>query len=214
MRSGRKILIFDGTARAGEAPLRAAWRVGAHLYRQLGRVDSAFGASSWNEALAWIAATSAEGTVEELQYWGHGTWGKVHIASDALSIESMLPGHPHERGLQTLRNRLLPSGRALVWFRTCETFGARAGQTFAQNLSRLLHAKVAGHTHVIGALQSGLHGLHPNASPHWSPEEGIQTGTPEAPVQAHQSSRQAPNTLHFMNSKIPPNWFQSSEPNI
>ncbi len=111
--------------------------------------------------------------------------------------------------LDRLRTRLLHDGRALVWFRTCETFGARAGQSFARALADRLGARVAGHTYVIGVLQSGLHGLLPGNAPHWDPNEGLARGTPDSPALAHSSSEGAPNTIHFMNGSFDPAWFRA-----
>jgi len=204
-----RLLVFDGTFKSGERLLRSAWFTGARLYRALGRVDAHHGATNWTDAFAWLAAYRPGEPISEIQYWGHGTWGAVHIAHDTLRADALESGHPLHEPLAAVRARLLPEARSLVWFRTCETFGARAGQTFATSLSRFLGARVAGHTHVIDALQSGLHGLHPSESPRWSASEGLAKGTPDAPVLAKRSSPSAPNTIHFMNNAIPEEWFST-----
>lgn len=204
-----KLLVYDGTSQRGETALRTSWSAGARLYRGLRRVDAFLGASSWAEALAWCVDRPGADPIGEIQFWGHGKWGEARIAGDCLSTESFHPDHPHAPLLRALRDRLLPDGRSLVWFRTCETFGAVPGHRFAQTLTTSLGARGAGHTFVIGALQSGLHGLAPGQTPGWPPDEGLARGAPEFPVSAHDSSARAPNTVHFMTGAVPPSFFQS-----
>lgn len=206
---GLKLLVYDGTAKQGERPLRASWAAGARLYRALGRVDAYVGAQSWTDALAWCLRQPGDEPIEELQFWGHGKWGEARIAEDRLGISSFDADHPHAPLLHALRARLLPRGGSLVWFRTCETFGARPGHRFAERLTRELDVRAAGHTFVIGALQSGLHGLRPGEVPTWSDEEGLSAGTADAPRAAHDSAARAPNTIHFMNGRIPERFFSS-----
>ena len=93
------------------------------------------------------------------------------------------------------------------WFRTCETFGARRGIAFAEQLSDSLGARVAGHTYVIGFQQSGLHGLFPGARADWSPDEGLVEGTPDDPVRARWSHRSAPHTITALSGRVPAAWF-------
>src|SRR6185437_12193271 len=101
--------------------------------------------------------------IAEVQYWGHGRWGRALVAEDVLDARALGAGHPLRRGLDALRERLAPG--ALLWFRTCETFGASPGIDFARRLSDHLGARVAGHTYIIGFHQSGLHGLAPGGVP-------------------------------------------------
>ncbi|WP_394839985.1 DUF4347 domain-containing protein [Pendulispora rubella] len=206
---GLRLLVFDGTPKKGEGLLRAAWSSGAPLYRALGRVDAHHGATSWADALAWLTQFRQGEPISGIQYWGHGKWGTVFIANDVFTARALDAGHAHFEALAALRARMLPNAQSLVWFRTCETFGARAGHAFASRLSNFLGARVAGHTHVIGVLQSGLHGLHPGESPRWSDSEGLASGTPDAPVSAKGSSPDAPHTIHFMNNAVPDAWFAS-----
>ena len=37
--------------------------------------------------------------------------------------------------------------------------------------------------------------------------EGLAAGTPSEPTRALESSAGAPNTIHFMNGRVPPEWF-------
>lgn len=200
-----RLLIYDGNGKAGETALRSAWAAGARLYRALGRIDRFVGARTWSEALAWCAAQGRP--IAEVQFWGHGRWGQALLGDEALSQASFATGHAHRDGLDALRSRLLPDGASLIWFRTCETFGATRGIAFAKQLTRELGARSAGHTHVIGALQSGLHGLRPGAQPSWSASEGLLRGTPDAPQAALPSSASATNTVHFMTPTVPVEWF-------
>jgi len=193
-----RLLVYDRTCVRTGGRLSPVWASGATLYRALGRIDASHGAESWADALAWIAAQEAP--ITELQYWGHGKWGCAFIDRDVLDA-GRLPE------LAVLRERLAPD--ALVWFRTCETFGARRGQDFASRLADFLGARVAGHTHVIGFHQSGLHGLVPGARPHWSAAEGVAEGTPEAPVSARSSRPWAPHTITALRGAVPADWFTS-----
>ncbi len=205
---GVRLLVFDGTPKAGEKALRSAWSVGADLYRSLGWVDESFGAKSWTEALAWLASVRGDVAIREVQFWGHGNWGTARIAEDVLSENSFSRGHAHREGLSRLAQRMAKATAPLLWFRTCETFGAQRGQRFAERCASELNARVAGHTFIIGALQSGLHGLAPGAKPSWSASEGLVAGDAERPLSAAWSSLKAPNTIHFMNHEVPERWFE------
>ena len=200
-----RLLIYDG---AGRTPLHKTWAVGARVYRALGRIDAYHGASDWADALAWLSRFRAGAAVAEVQYWGHGKWGALFIGQDVLNVHAFDAGNRHRAALDAAAARMLPEGRSLVWLRTCETFGARAGHVFAVKASRFFGARVAGHTHVIGALQSGLHGLRPGEAPKWSDSEGLARGTPDAPILAKNSSPDAPHTIHFMNNAVPEDWFE------
>ena len=197
-----KLLVFDKTDRM----LSLAWKSGAQLYRQLGRVDAAFGVASWAEAFDWLA-THAE-PIEELQYWGHGKWGAALVArSDAWTAR---PDPALQRNLDRLRDQLALD--ALIWFRTCETFGARAGIDFAERLADALNVRVAGHTHVIGFHQSGLHALAPGVRADWSDSEGLVAGTAEAPERARGSKPWRPNTITCLANHVPADWFSTGTP--
>jgi hypothetical protein len=205
-----RLLVYDRTQKDGERLLRAAWAQGARVYRALGRVDAHHGATSWEDALAWLASHRADEPIAKIQFWGHGKWGRAFIGSDAFSSESLSPSSAHAKSLEAIRARMLADEKSLLWFRTCETLGARAGHDFSARLADHLGARVAGHTFVIAALQSGLHGLAPGQRPHWSAGEGLEKGTPEAPETAYWSSPGAPNTIHFMNDEVPAEWFGPS----
>jgi hypothetical protein len=198
-----RVVIYDRTCVTSRGHLTPAWATGSLLYRALGRVDVRRGVSSWDEAFAFL--TTVPEPITELQYWGHGKWGAAFIAGDALDAGAIAPAGRLHAGLEALRARLAPE--ALVWFRTCETLGARPGIDFATRLADFLNARVAGHTYIIHAYQSGLCGVAPGAACTWSPSEGLLEGTPEAPRRARSSAPWAPRTIHFLNGRIPAAWF-------
>jgi hypothetical protein len=205
--SALRLLVYDATDKAGERGLPTAWRTGASVYRALGRVDAFFPATSWADALTWLATFRRDEPIEQVQFWGHGKWGAAHIADDVFSRSTLAQGGAVGDSLAAIRARMLPDAGSLVWFRTCETLGAQRGHDFAMQLSDHLGARVAGHTFIIAALQSGLHGLRPGTRPSWSSSEGLKRGTPDAPLEAHWSAANAPNTVHFMTSEIPNAYF-------
>lgn len=202
-----RLMVYDRTCARRFLPgLTTAWRAGALLYRGLGRLDATFGAASWDEALAWLATYEPSRAIGEIQYWGHGNWGCVKIDRERLDRAALSVGHPLHARLCAVRERLAP-GDALVWLRTCESFGARAGLDFAARLADFTGARVAGHTFVIDAVQSGLHGLCPGHAPDWSAEEGLLEGTPDAPARARRSSPTAPRTITCFDGEVPSDWF-------
>jgi hypothetical protein len=206
--AGLRLLVYDRTCGGGPGGafgLSTAWSTGASLYRGLGRIDAALGVSSWDEGLSWLAGYDGSAPIAEVQYWGHGRWGLAKVAGDALDASALAPRHPLRRRLDAVRERLAPD--ALVWFRTCETFGAAPGQDFARRLADHLGARVAGHTFIIGFHQSGLHGLSPGTAPDWSPAEGLAEGTPAAPLRARWSTPVAPNTITCLAGRVPARWF-------
>jgi hypothetical protein len=197
-----RLVVFDATqlSRPPRA-LGASWHAGALLYRSMGYVDRTFGARSFAEALDWAVHTANDRPIGELQYWGHGKWGRILVDREGLDRGALAPGHALRPKLEALRERLSPG--ALLWFRTCETLGARAGQDFAAALGDFTGASVAGHTYVIGYFQSGLHVLSPGAAPSWDPTEGLLDGTPEDPRSAHGSGPSEPNTITCFTPRVP-----------
>ena len=197
-----RLLVYDRTCVIRGRALSTPWAIGARLYRGLGRIDATRGVASWAEALAWLATHDR---VDEIQYWGHGRWGRAMVGDDVLDARVLDTSHGLHAALREVRARLAPD--ALLWFRTCETFGATRGIAFAEALADFLGARVAGHTHVIGVHQSGLHGLAPGARAGWSPAEGLAEGTPADPKRAQPSGRRAPNTITCFDGAVPAEWF-------
>lgn len=197
-----KLVVFDATQihRAPRA-LGYSWRAGVRLYRALGWIDRAYAATSFAGALEWLAKVESARRVCELQFWGHGKWGRALIDRESLDRSALAEGHALRPGIEALRARLTDD--ALIWFRTCETLGAHAGHDFASALSDFTGARIAGHTYVIGYYQSGLHALSPGMRPAWEPSEGLALGSAEEPRAALRSSPSAPNTITCLTSAIP-----------
>lgn len=199
-----RVMLFDRTCtrfRSFPVGLTHSWLVGGRLYRTLGRFDAFHGVSSWSEGLDWLA-THPE--LSEVQYWGHGQRGMALVDRDLLDARALLPGHPLHARLEAVRDRMTPD--CAWWFRTCDTLGASKGQGFARRWTDFFERPVAGHTFIIGLWQSGLHTLQPGALPHWSPLEGVRTGTAEAPGGSIWSAPGQPNTIHLLNGTVPEGW--------
>lgn len=197
-----RLLVYDATQQ-NRTPraLGLAWRAGSHLYGGLGRIDGAFGARSWAQAFEFLATTHPGRSIGELQFWGHGKWGRALIDGDSFDRRALAETHPLAGRIAAFRERLEPS--ALVWFRTCETLGAHAGGDFARALGDHLGARVAGHTFVIGFFQSGLHSLLPGTSPTWAPDEGLASGSAARPGRAFSSGPRRPNTITCFDGAVP-----------
>ncbi len=202
---GQRLIVYDRTSigRFGFG-LSRVWGAGHRLYSVLGRVDGAYGAASFDDAFAWLERPGASEPISELQIWAHGKWGRLLLHRDDLDRRAFSPGHRLHRGLTSLRERLAPG--ALVWFRSCETFGAVAGHDFAKRMTDFFGCRVAGHTFVIGYWQSGLHRLLPGQEPGWSASEGLERGSPDRPERAFSSSPRAPNTISCFTGKVPEGW--------
>jgi hypothetical protein len=198
-----RLVLFDATQmRRPPAALGWSWRVGAGLYGMLGRVDGTYGARGFADAFDWLERHEPTRSISELQFWGHGKWGRAFIDRETLDREALRKIHPWRARLERLRERLAPN--PLIWFRTCETLGAVPGQEFASALGDFMGATVAGHTFVIGFFQSGLHALPPGARPAWSTSEGLARGTPARPEAALPSHPRAPNTVTCLTARLPP----------
>ncbi|MEZ4320352.1 MAG: hypothetical protein R3F61_22925 [Myxococcota bacterium] len=199
-----RVMLFDRTCTTtGRLPLGLShsWLVGGRLYRGLGRLDRCHAIGSWAEGLDRLASFDR---IDEVQYWGHGNWGLARVANESLDRRALVPGHPLHARLEAVRERMAP--QAQWWFRTCDTLGARAGHAFGQAWSDFFGRPVAGHTHIIGLWQSGLHRLEPGCAPHWPASEGITEGTPERPVRSTWSLPSAPNTIHMLQGRVPDGW--------
>jgi hypothetical protein len=202
MSDALRLVVYDATQRFKKPlGLGLSWTLGGPLYRALGRVDAAFGASSFASALDWLARYEDHRPISEVQYWGHGKWGRVFLGRETLDRAALQPQHPLRPKLDALRERLTPN--ALLWFRTCETLGAQPGQDFAAALADYSGARIAGHTFVIGYFQSGLHELAPGMPPHWPANEGLARGTAESPLLARTSGPHEPHTITCFTGQIP-----------
>lgn len=195
-----RLLVYDATQ--AERPPRLlgwSWRLGARLYEAQGWLDASYGARSFEGALDFLAR--AEQPIQEIQFWGHGRWGRVLIERESLDRSALAPGHRLRPKLDAVRERLAPD--ALIWLRTCETFGAQPGHDFARALADFTGARVAGHTFVIGYFQSGLHALSPGTLPSWEATEGIAAGSAQHPERALGSGPGRPNTITCLTERLP-----------
>jgi hypothetical protein len=193
-------MIYDQTCE-GRGPLpglTTTWKVGGWLYGRLGLLDAWQGATTWREALEWLA-TYGEGPIAEIQYWGHGNWGCLLMDRVRLDVSAFERDHELHELLVRVKARLMPEARSLLWFRTCETFGTESGHRFARACADFFDATVAGHTYVIAWAQSGLHTLRPGETPQWSIEEGLGPD----PKRARWSGFTKPNTISFLHGAIP-----------
>ena len=199
-----RLLVYDATCTGGRLPvgLTHSWIAGQYLYAGLGRFDGARGVRSWAEALEWLG--SFDRPIGQVQYWGHGKWGRVLVDRDVLDASALVPGHALHPALVKVRERLTDD--ALWWFRTCDAFGARVGHDFAERWTDFMGCDAAGHTFIIGVWQSGLHRLSAGVRPHWDVAEGIREGTPEVPVRSTWSRLRAPNTISCLAGAIPAGW--------
>jgi hypothetical protein len=203
-----RLMVFDATwARGSErslmqSGLTSSWFAGGALYAALGRLDERTGATSWAQALDWLGSVQPGRPISEIQFWGHGRFGRAFIGSDVLDKDALVPTHRLHDALARVRDRLAPD--ALWWFRTCETFGTQAGHEFATSWTRFFRARAAGHTYVIGPWQSGLHSLAPGAVPTWSITEGL--GDDVNRRSALMSSARAPHTITCLHGAVPAGW--------
>jgi hypothetical protein len=194
----------DGTAQ-GTGGLTRFWRIGAQLHRFFLHADAVTGARSWSETLRWAAdASQTRGQpIAELQAWGHGGWGYMGMHRTRLDADALRPDSPLREAVDALRDVLAPD--ALVWLRCCSTFGTASGHDFARRLADRLRVRVAGHTFIIGGLQSGTHSLCPGASPAWTTDEGVETDE-HSVRRAQMSSASAPRTITCLRFELPRGW--------
>lgn len=205
MSDGLRLMVYDRTCRGKTMlpGLSHAWWLGGLFYRMLGRFDAVQPVDCWEQAWDWLGSVKPDRKIAEIQYWGHGKWGSARVGKQTFAADALLRDHAFNPALRRIRDRMLPEDQGLFWFRTCETFGARPGQTFAKDLSDFLGARVAGHTYIIGHIQSGLHSLLPGAEIDWSETEGLCEGTPDDPQKAFWSKLQHPNTITCLRGNVP-----------
>lgn len=177
-----RVVIYDATDTSKNPEISDAWRAGARLYRALGRFDRSLGAGSWDAALSWLRGL---GKVNEVQFWGHGNPGRAYLGGNALEPLQL-------EGVDV---------RDVFWLRTCASFAGVKGQMLAEQMSSALGCRVAGHTHNIGLLQSGLHTLSPTERPYWSVKDGLSKDG-----KAKGSAPWLPRTVHCLESNLPRGW--------
>jgi len=183
--------------------LTHTWTAGGRLFRALNRIDFCQGFDNWYEAWMWLANVCPEEKISEIRYWGHGGPGRVWMGNESLGPYAPVTSK-YKSLISRVQKRLTDD--ALIWFRTCSTFGADAGRVFAQNWAMNMNCRVAGHTHAIGFLQAGLHSLKPGDEPYWIYDEGIEQGTAEKPKKMSGSWLSSPNLITCLHGEIPNDW--------
>lgn len=184
-----KVTVYDKNPGPGfdQWWLKTFWLIGCWLQKLFGKVDAYYGASSWADALTWLANQKAPLT--SIQYWGHGSPGQVWLAQMAMPMGAWT----------AVAHSVRPD--TVIWFRTCSTFQGKAGFDFSKKLSDMMNCTVAGHTRVIGPLQGGLHTRKPRTDPSWPITEA------EFPKSWWPSFwRWGNNTVTCLATKIPAGW--------
>lgn len=199
-----RLMVYDATCTGTLVGLTHVWRTGGLLYGGLGRLDAWRGVRSWAEAFEWLASHQPDRPIGEVQYWGHGKWGRALVATEVLDRSALRPGHGLHAPLARVRERTTAGSQ--WWFRTCDTFGASVGHDFARAWTEFFGCPAAGHTYVIAAFQSGLHRLRPGDAPHWPAAEGIAEGTPDRPVRSTWSGPLRPHTITCLHGAVPEGW--------
>lgn len=192
------IMLYDASDWAGEQ-LRFSWITGGAFYKMFRGVEHHSGFHSWEEALRWVLEVEPEKKINSLQFWGHGSPGRVWINGDFLSARSLLASSTHRELLLKLKNRL--TNESLVWFRCCNLFAGREGQLFANTFSKFMDCTIASHTYIIGPWQSGLHTIKPDQQPYWPVDEGFGSDNEKL-----WSMPWSPNTIFCLTGKIPEGW--------
>lgn len=184
--------------------LTHSWFAGGRLYRRFGAIDTFEGFKVWHKALEWAATVYPEQKIDHIQYWGHGSPGKVWLNKETLTVDSF--DGPYKDLLAEIRDRLTDD--AIIWFRTCATLGADRGRLFARRAADFFGCRIVAHTHNINFFHGGLHSLRPGQDPTWPREEGIDEGTPEAPKKMKSSGWwwSQPNTITCLNNEFPEAW--------
>lgn len=188
-----------------ELGLSTSWWAGGKAYKALRRFDHVAGFGNWDTALDWLNNVGYGQNIAELQYWGHGSPGKLWMNGKILHYNSFNTAYKHSTKLRRLSSRM--TSDSLVWLRTCSTFCGEAGHKFAENWAKALGCEVAAHTYCIGLFQSGLHSVSPeNPKPTWSVHEGIKEGTPDRPAKCKMSWPWEPRTILCLRDSIPSRW--------
>ena len=200
-----RLVVYDATEEGSRCRpgLSFIWAAAAKTYRALGWIDDCHGARNWDDALTWLVKAGTGSPIAEIQFWGHGLWGRALIDNDELDVGCLEPDDSLYTHLCLLRDRLLPNPRSLLWFRTCQTLGSDHGHRFALAYTDFLRCTVAGHTHIISIIQSGLCVLAPGQDPDWPTTQGVAEGTPGLPFRAQPSHLGEPNTIICLRRSLP-----------
>lgn len=206
---GQRLMIYDDTTIEdgwdgfGSDALAYSWLAGGRLYRWFRWLDTVQGVTSWDEALDWLIEQGKKEPISQIQFWGHGSWGRAWIGKESIGRLTIHEESSVHDKFEELKNYLADD--ALIWFRTCSTFGNERGIQFAKEFTEWMNCKIAAHTHIIGWWQGGLHSLKPGQDPYWSPDEGVRK-LPDGKEESIWSTRKTPNTIRCFNGHLPEGW--------
>lgn len=196
------VMFYDASDWAGEQ-LRFSWIAGGHFYKMFRSLEETKGCMDWIDALKYLSSVQPEKKIDTIQFWGHGTPGRVWINNDFLSVRSLLASSPHRAQLLKLKERVTPE--TVIWFRSCNVFAGQEGHLFAIAFCQFMNCVIAGHTFIVGPWQSGLHTIRPGERPNWSKEEGL-IKKEDGSVEKVWSKPWSPNTVFCLTGKIPKGW--------
>ena len=179
-----KVMIYDATDTKPGLELADSWAFGGKLYKQFNKLDKICAANSFKEARDFLVKLDP---IDRLEFWGHGNPGNFFINGIKMDPDEFFKD--------------LPQIRDLIWFRSCGTIAGTKGKSFALTVAARTKTTVAGHTHLIGPLQSGLHTLKPGSLPSWSNTEGL-----DKKGNMKSSYIWSPNTISCLHSEIPKGW--------
>lgn len=229
MSDGLRLMIFDNTDVRGwtkqikdaapdpvdnvidglgiEVGLTHSWLAGGWLYRQFGRFDHTQGFASWVTALQWLCSIEPERQIDEIQFWGHGSPGGAWMHGEVLT-KNAFTDSIYGPLLQRLKTRITDD--SLIWFRSCSIFCGQVGHEFATSWVKNLGCRIAAHTHIVHAFQSGLYCVDPGRKPWWSKKEGIKEGTVDRPTAIKWGLPWTPRTILALQSNLP-NWASDED---
>ncbi|MFZ5892823.1 MAG: hypothetical protein ACOY0T_17315 [Myxococcota bacterium] len=111
MADALRLLVFDAT-QVGRKPLGLglSWRVGSLFYRAVGHIDAAYGARDWMGALDWLAQYEPNRPITQIQYWGHGKWGRALIDRESFEApRRAFSSHPSAPNTITCFDTVIPA---------------------------------------------------------------------------------------------------------
>jgi len=203
MKMTNRLMIYDATTLKDgldwkEDSLAYSWLAGGRLYRIVNFLEKSKGVTSWSEGLDYLIEEGKKKKISQVQFWGHGLWGRAYIGGDKLSTSRLKNDKELAEKFKELS--ALMTEDAFWWFRTCQTYATESGHEFAKSFTNLIDRKTAAHTHTIGLWQSGGRTLMPGEEPSWSTKQGVENG------EAELSSRTAVNSIPCLQGRLPKSW--------
>ena len=196
------IMIYDSSDWAGKE-LRFSWITGGKFYKLFHSVEHNAGFDNWIDAIDWILSVEPDRKINSIQYWGHGSQGKVWMNGSNINVRSFVDSSELNKKLILLKKRLTPE--SVIWFRCCNVFAGNEGKYFSIISSQFFECKIAAHTFIVGPWQSGLHTISPGSRPTWPINEGLEIQD-DGTIKKLWSTPWAPNTVFCLSNKIPEDW--------